>query len=142
MRASLSSTLTTHLMEVTSEDRAIPAPPTGTVGYHAMVIEPSAPLMAARPHGCGVNHHGPYFYFDITNKLGSGPIGVPCEVVCWELGSRASALLLGCPDPRLLSLHSSTVHTLLRDLRSPADWGVGAQEPDPSCLVIWELPRG
>lgn len=85
------------------------------------------------------------FILTSLTSLGQGQSGFPAEVVCWVLGGRVSALPLGCPDPgaAVPPPFNSAQHTpVLRDLRSPADWGVGAQEPDPSLPCNLELPRG
>lgn len=53
------------------------------------------------------------FILTSLTSLGQGQLGFPAEVVCWELGSRASALLLGCPDPQGCcpsTLQQCTVH--------------------------------
>jgi hypothetical protein len=124
MMASPSSVLTTHLMEATSEDRAILASPialSAAMLCYAMLCyamlcyamlcyamlcyasEPWAPLMAAHLHlhGCGISNSTVADIFILTSltSLGQGQPRFPAVVVYWELRGRVSALLLCCPDP-------------------------------------------
>lgn len=133
-----------------------------------MVMEPWSPLWLHISMAVVLTTVVDIFILTSLTSLDQGQPRFPAAVVCWELGGRVSgsweagrqgvwelegrvlgAVRLGVCSPPLLPRSkgllclcpSTELAPVCRDLRSPADWGVGAQEPAPSCLVIWSSPE-